>query len=106
LREGNVVTHVVMWRLKDEAMGFKRPELRKEIKARLESLVGKIPEIRSFQVGLNLAESDTASEVVLVSAFDDMASLDRYAKHPEHLKVVEFVKAVVSERRVVDFEHN
>src|SRR5208282_3507788 len=100
-----MVKHVVMWRLKQEALGLNQSELGAELKARLEALVGKVPEIRSFEVGLNTAQSETASHVVLVSGFDDMAALERYARHPDHQKVVEFVKEIVAERRVVDFEH-
>ena len=99
-----MVKHVVMWRLKEQANGLNQAELGAELKVRLESLVVKIPEIRSFEVGLNIAPGETASHVVLVSAFDDMGALERYVVHPDHQLVVAFVREVVSERRVVDFE--
>jgi hypothetical protein len=93
-----------MWKLKDEALGQKKWELMAELKFRLEALRGRIPEIRFLQVGLNVVKADTASDLVLVSDFDDMEALNRYAGHPEHLKVADFVKQVTSERRAVDFE--
>lgn len=96
--------HIVMWKLKDQALGLDKVGLAQELKKRLEALVGPVPEIRAFQVGLNVVPGDTARDVVLVSAFDDLAALERYAKHPRHLEVVEFVKQVVEERRAVDFE--
>src|SRR5437016_896959 len=99
-----MIRHTVMWKLKDEALGLKKWELMAELKFRLEALAPKIPEIRLLQVGLNLVSADTASDVVLVSDFDDLDALKRYSAHPDHVKVADFVKQIVSERRAVDFE--
>jgi hypothetical protein len=98
-----MIRHVVMWRLKDEALGMRRPELAAELKKRLESLIGKVPNILTFEVGLNEVPADTASDVCLVSTFEDLAGLKAYVDHPEHQKVVAFVKEVVAERRANDF---
>lgn len=99
-----MLQHIVMWKLKDEALGLDKKALGLELKRRLEALVGQVPQIRSFQVGLNVVAADTASDVVLVSSFDDLAGLDGYVKHPKHQEVVDFVKQVVAERRAVDYE--
>ncbi len=95
--------HIVMWRLKEEALGHKKAYLALEMKGRLDALVPDIPEIRSFQVGLNSLPSDRSCDLVLVSTFDDQAALERYVRHPEHQKVVEFVKQVIVESRAVDY---
>jgi hypothetical protein len=97
-----MLQHVVMWKLKEEALGMDRPALAQELKKRLEALVGQVPEIRGFQVGLNILPGDTAHDVVLVSSFEDLAALERYVRHPVHQTVVDFVKQVVAERRAVD----
>lgn len=91
-----MLKHIVIWNLKDPAQG---PEL----KRRLEALVGVVPSIRAFEVGMNIVPSETAGDIVLVSTFDDPAGLKAYAEHPEHLKVVDFVKQVVSHRRAADY---
>ncbi len=98
-----MLQHVVMWKLKDEALGMDKAALCLELKKRLESLVGQVPEIRTFQVGLNVVPGDTAHDVALVSSFDDLAGLERYMTNPDHQLVVAFVKQVVAERRAVDF---
>jgi len=98
-----MLQHVVMWKLKEQALGMDKAALCLELKKRLESLVGKVPEIRAFQVGLNVVPGDTAHDVVLVSSFDDGAGLEGYMKNPDHQRVVEFVKQVVAERRAVDY---
>lgn len=99
-----MLTHVVMWKLRSEALGMAKPELAVELRRRLMALVGVVPEIRTFSVGINALPGDTAADVVLVSSFDDFGALDRYVKHPQHQEVVAFVKQVITERRAVDFE--
>jgi heme-degrading monooxygenase HmoA len=101
-----MIRHVVLWKVKDQAMGLGKEALAREMKSRLETLPGRVPGIRFFQVGRQAlpAALETESDLVLVSDFDDLAALKAYAEHPEHLKVVDFVKQAAAERRVVDFE--
>jgi len=99
-----MVTHVVCWKVKDGADGLDRDGILEKLKTDLEALPGKIDEILSLTVGINEKESDAASDVVLLSTFADWEALARYQDHPAHREVVGFVKGVVTERRVVDFE--
>jgi hypothetical protein len=99
-----MLRHIVLWKVKDQALGLEKAALCAEFKRRLEALVGVVPEIRSFEVGLNVVLGDTAADIGLVSSFDDLAALQRYVEHPVHQEVVAFVKQVAAERRAVDFE--
>jgi hypothetical protein len=99
-----MLIHVVIWRLKDEALGADKATNAARLKREIEALVGVVPEIRKLEVGLNEAVSDQAGDVVLYSAFDDWDGLDRYQQHPAHQAVVGLVREIVSERRVVDYE--
>ena len=99
-----MIRHVVMWKLKENAMEMAKPALVLEAKRRLETLPALISEIKYFQVGLNKVESERSRDMVLVSDFEDLAALGRYMAHREHLVVVEFLKQAVDESRVVDFE--
>jgi hypothetical protein len=92
---------MVMWKLKD---GQDKAAVGRELKRRLESLPALIPEIKAFQVGLNVLVSDTSRDVVLESSFEDLAALDRYVKHPAHQEVAAYIKQAVDERRAVDYE--
>ena len=96
-----MLRHIVMWKLKD---GQDKAAVGLELKRRLETLPALIPEIKAFQVGLNIVASDTARDVVLESSFDDLAAMDRYVKHPAHQEVAAYIKQVVDERRAVDYE--
>jgi hypothetical protein len=99
-----MIKHIVMWRLKEFANGVNKEENAKKLKSHLESLKSKIKEIKHIEVGINIKSSDAASDVVLYSEFDSMDDLEAYQRHPEHMKVVDFVNEVRLERRVVDYK--
>jgi hypothetical protein len=103
-KETPMVTHVVCWKVKEEAEGMDKAAILDKMKTDLEALPGHIDDILSLTVGVNEKASDAASDVVLLSSFADWEALSRYQEHPVHQKVVAFVKNVVTERRVVDFE--
>jgi len=99
-----MIKHIVMWRLKEFANGVNKEENARKLKSHLESLKSKIKEIKRIEVGINIKSSDAASDVVLYSEFDSMDDLEAYQRHPEHMKVVDFVNEVRLERRVVDYK--
>lgn len=99
-----VIKHIVLWKLKETFEGKPKAETARRLKAALEGLVGKVPSLRSLEVGINYNPADTASDVSLYTGFDGREGLEAYQKHPEHLKVAEFVKQVTVERRVSDYE--
>ncbi len=76
----------------------------KKMKNDLEALRKKIPVIRHLEVGINAIPSDAASDVVLYSEFANEKDLDAYQKHPEHLRVADFVGKVRESRAVVDYQ--
>lgn len=99
-----MLRHVVMWKLKNFAEGHSRPENAALIREKLESLPEKIPEIIRLEVGFDIVRSEGSYDLVLIGDFDDISQLERYQRHPEHVKVAEFVARVRESRTVVDFE--
>ncbi len=100
-----MLKHLVMWRFKEEAMGKSKSENIDAFKTMLENLVGTIDEIVNLKVAKNIIPSDTASDLVLNSEFNDIDSLNAYNQHPEHQKVLAIGKQVIAERRAVDYEY-
>jgi hypothetical protein len=74
------------------------------MKRRLESLQGAVPSLQRIEVGMDQSGKPAAMDMVLYSEFSSAEDLAAYAGHPEHLKVVEFVKPLVCDRAVVDYE--
>ncbi len=97
-----MIKHIVMWTVKETSAGSHEDNAR-QLKAMLDGLVGTIPEVVSLETGVNELEGDGAMDVVMVSSFDTWEDLDSYQRHPEHQKVVEFVKQIRVERRAVDY---
>jgi hypothetical protein len=95
--------HIVMWKIKDNAEGKSKVENITKMKALLESLKAKIPEISEIEVGVNINDSAAAFDVTLYSVFEDENALLTYQKHPEHVKVAEFVSNITEKRCVVDY---
>jgi len=53
----------------------------------------EIPEVQLLSVGESVPKSssplDTSFDICLIMQFDDQAAMDRYAKHPVHLKAAQ-----------------
>ena len=95
-----MIRHVVM--LKTETKDL---DLSKEIRDKILSLKDKIDIIRYYQVGINFSDEDRAYDLVLIGDFDSKEDLKHYATHPEHLKVISFLKSKKVISKVVDFEY-
>lgn len=99
-----MIKHIVLWKLKNSARGKNKQDNASELKVVLEALKEKIEVINKIEVGINLNRSVAAYDVALYSEFDSLGDLEIYQKHPEHLKVVDFVNEIREERVVVDYE--
>ena len=99
-----MVKHIVMWKLKEFAEGYKKKDNINILKDKIENLKKVIPEIRHIEVGVNFNPSDQAFDVALYSEFENRKALELYQNHPEHRKVARFVGKVRSDRKVVDYE--
>jgi len=95
-----MIKHIVMWKFKDETTEADKLEM----KRRLEALKGVVPTLVNIEIGLNFSPCAPAKDMVLSTEFQTVEDLKAYANHPEHQKVVAFVKPFVAERAVVDYE--
>lgn len=93
-----------MWKLKESAEGKSKAENAIIIKTGLENLQGKISGLKHIEVGINFNESEQAFDVVLYSEFESAEDLRVYQNHPEHLKVAEYIRKIIDDRNVVDYE--
>jgi hypothetical protein len=99
-----MIKHIVFWKLRDDITGVEREQLLRQIKSGFEALQGKIPGLLKIEIGINFAAGADAADFSLYSEFDSRASLDAYATHPEHDRMVQIVKPNRIERRVCDYE--
>ena len=99
-----MIEHIVMIKLSDSYNPEIKLEKARELKSLLVNLPGKIEEIMSYDVGLNISTSPNAYDLVLVSSFESLETLEIYRVHEEHQKVVSKIKEYASATTVVDYE--
>lgn len=97
-----MIKHIVMMRLKDVSVTEKQEQLQ-HIKSILEALLGVVRSLKAMEVGLNFSDRDTAFDLVLVSLFEDKEGLREYAIHPEHIKVLDYLKRKLETTAVTDY---
>ncbi|PHS58014.1 MAG: stress responsive protein [Sulfurimonas sp.] len=94
-----MIVHIVMFKFKDE----NKEKNIQEVKTRLNDLVSLIPELQSLEVGIDFSNSQRAFDLSLYATFISKEDLKAYAVHEQHLKVVELIKSVTLESKVVDY---
>jgi hypothetical protein len=93
-----------MWTIKKNTDNASREEILKILKVMLEGLRESIPVVQKLEVGFNFNPSETAYDIALYSEFRNRDDLEIYRKHPDHIRVAEFVGNVRELRAVIDYE--
>ena len=96
-----MIVHVVMIRFRESP---EKEAILRRAKELIDALMGKVPSLRSMETGINFSPEERAMDLVLTATFDDRRGLEEYAVHPEHLKVIEWLKGVAEYSKVVDYE--
>lgn len=97
--------HIVMFEFAKEAEGRTGAENARIARDGLLKLTEKLDFIRRMEVGINAEEADPSNYTLCLTCdFDSAADLNRYAVHPEHVKVAEFIGKVKINRACVDYE--
>ncbi|MDN4494323.1 Dabb family protein [Ureibacillus aquaedulcis] len=80
-------------------------EQKQELIARTLLLKEKIPGVIDIQQGINFSERSKGYDVGLTVRFENREALENYLPHPEHQKVLSFLKEIgVEDSIIVDFE--
>jgi hypothetical protein len=99
-----MVKHIVMLKLKEYDNSAQKLENALKLKKALEALKIYIDELKFIEVGLNFNEKPSAYDLVLTTTFNTVEGLEAYRNHPEHKKVLVFLKTVSEQSAVVDYE--
>lgn len=93
---GKMIRHTVLFRYDD-------PDIAPEIKNQLESLVGRVPGLKSMWVGVSGSEAST-HHLVLVTEHDGWEALATYASHPAHTALIATFANHIEDRSAIDVE--
>lgn len=100
-----MVKHIILWKLKDEYSEAEKEEIKKGIKAGLESLAGVIPGLVEIKVNASGRLDSSTADVMLDTTFVDGEALKGYAQHPAHQKAANTcVRPFTQTRLCLDFE--
>ncbi len=95
-----MVRHIVLFQLKDTA---EKQEVMNQFKTAIEALPSTISWIRHIEVRFN-TNPDESYDIALVSEFDTLEDIKRYAIHPDHVAAGKLIAAHKENRACVDYE--
>lgn len=99
-----MIKHIVMWQLKAFAEGAAKAENLKKMQALLLQCADVVPGILRFEVATAQAGLECTYDIILYSEFVDVAALDAYQHHPQHVAIKPFIGAVRENRQCMDYE--
>ena len=100
-----MVTHIVLFKLAENAEGKTKQQNALFLKQELENLITLIPELKKIEVSINSQEAPQSNfDLMLYSEFDTFADLDVYQEHPAHKKVGAYIGKVRTDRAAIDYE--
>ena len=102
-----MVKHIILWRLREDLTAEEKENVKKDIKAGLEGLAGRIPGLLDIRVNVDGRLETSNADVMLDSTFTDESALRAYAVHPEHVAVADGkVRPYTCLRTCLDYETN
>lgn len=99
-----MVKHVIIWKLKEELGDAEGAEVKKNAKAALEALGGKIDGLLDIKVVIDFLPSSNG-DMMLDTTFESAEALAAYQVHPDHVSAADsFVRPFTNTRLCCDFE--
>ena len=100
-----MVKHIILWTLNPELTEEEKNNVKADIKAGLEGLVGRVPGLIDVKVHIDGRLSSSNADVMLDSTLESEQALKAYAIHPDHLAVANGkVRPYTVQRTCLDFE--
>lgn len=99
-----MIHHVILWKIKEEKTLQEKQQIKENAKKYLESLVGKVPGLVRLDVQIEALPTSTA-DLMLDSVLESKDALEKYAVHPEHVKVADtYIRPFMQVRMCLDYE--
>lgn len=99
-----MVKHVVLWKLDASYSEKEKEMILQEFRSRILALENYITELVHLAVYLrDKSTPESNYDIMLESVFNKVEDLETYQNHPEHQKVVRYVKSLHVQRAAIDF---
>lgn len=100
-----MVKHIILWTLNPELSDEQKEEVKKGIKAGLESLKGVVPGLIDVKVNVDGRLASSNCDVMLDCTLESEEALKAYAVHPAHVEIADTkVRPYTVQRTCLDFE--
>ncbi len=100
-----MVKHIILWTLNPELSDEQKEEVKKGIKAGLESLKGVVPGLIDVKVNVDGRLASSNCDVMLDCTLESEEALKAYAVHPAHVEIANIkVRPYTVQRTCLDFE--
>ena len=100
-----MVNHIILWTLNPELSDEQKEEVKKGIKAGLESLKGVVPGLIDVKVNVDGRLASSNCDVMLDCTLESEEALKAYAVHPAHVEIANTkVRPYTVQRTCLDFE--
>ncbi len=100
-----MIRHVCMFKFKEYADGRTKSENIGITKAMLDKLPQTIPYILSSQTHIcDSRQSPDNYDLILISDFESLETLEKYKIHPDHVAVGDFMRPVRLSRTCIDYD--
>lgn len=100
-----MVKHIILWTLNPELSDEQKEDVKKGIKAGLESLKGVVPGLIDVKVNVDGRLASSNCDVMLDCTLESEEALKAYAVHPAHVKIANTkVRPYTVQRTCLDFE--
>ncbi|MHA0857420.1 Dabb family protein [Paenibacillus sp. CMAA1364] len=94
-----MIKHIVLFKLKDSSI-----ESIKRTADVLRNMEGKIPELLSIEVGIDIMRSDRSYDISLMTEVASLEALHAYQVHPLHQEVIQHMNEFKENSIAVDYE--
>jgi hypothetical protein len=94
-----MLNHVVLMKFKPDVS---EQDIR-DLEAALDGLSNRIMEIKMYEFGRDVLQSERSYDFALVSLFANLPALKRYQEHPDHLPVAAKIRSMCASLVTVDF---
>ena len=94
-----MITHIVFFKLPNYSQA-----LCQELQMRLMSMEGRIDALTSITVGIDIARTERAFDVALITTHTSLENLQAYAVDPIHQDVIAWIKSQEIVTKIVDFK--
>lgn len=97
-----MLRHIISWNHRENLSEDEKRDNAQKIKTGLEALVGVIDGLLEMKVYTETLPTSNR-DILISSLFENEETLEYYQYHPEHQKMVAFIKSVTCNRSCADF---